>query len=69
MRATADHDLDFDFSYVTWRKQNVATSVWNSPVRMRHAPYSTADQPDAAFANASAVTAEQDLVTLVAEWI
>jgi hypothetical protein len=31
-------------------------------------PYSTDDQPDAAFANASADTAEQDIATLVAEW-
>ncbi len=31
-------------------------------------PYSTHDQPDAAFANASAGTAEQDIATLIAEW-
>jgi hypothetical protein len=31
-------------------------------------PYSTDDQPDAAFANASADTAEQDIATLIAEW-
>jgi uncharacterized damage-inducible protein DinB len=31
-------------------------------------PYSTEDQPDAAFANASADTAAQDIAALVAEW-
>jgi hypothetical protein len=31
-------------------------------------PYSTDDQPDAAFTNASAGTAEQDIATLIAEW-
>jgi hypothetical protein len=31
-------------------------------------PYSTDDQPDAAFADASAGTAEQDIDTLIAEW-
>lgn len=31
-------------------------------------PYSTDDQPDAAFTVASADTAEQDVATLIAEW-
>jgi uncharacterized damage-inducible protein DinB len=31
-------------------------------------PYSTSEQPDAAFANVSADTAEQDIATLIAEW-
>lgn len=31
-------------------------------------PYATDDEPDAAFVNASASTAEQDIATLFAEW-
>jgi hypothetical protein len=31
-------------------------------------PYSADDQPDAAFAKASADTAEQDIATLIGEW-